>query len=306
MTNSNKISIITPSYNQAQYLEQTIDSVLSQNYPNLEYIIIDGGSTDGSVEKIKKYKKYLAFWVSESDDGQSHAINKGIKKATGNVINWLNSDDFYESGAFRIVAEAFRDPSVTCFCGRSNIINQAGLVKKSRGTDVYEGNLAKTIGWARIDQPETFFRRSAWDKVGLLNNQLHYTMDKEWWMRYLLVFGLNGIKKSDDILVNFRLHEHSKSVSQGERFNEERDVIYDHLLKGEKPFNKYNINPSLIASVGAYYNLLRADEAYYAKKFNQSLDYLSFSNSDLINKADRALLSKLQFRSKLRRILPQL
>jgi glycosyltransferase involved in cell wall biosynthesis len=303
---SQKISIITPSYNQSQYLEQTINSVLSQNYPSKEYIIIDGGSTDGSVDIIKKYEKHLAYWVSEPDQGQSHAINKGLRKVTGDVINWLNSDDFYEPGALKTVANSFQDPSVNCFCGRSNIFNKEGIIRQSQGTDVYTANPAKTIGWARIDQPETFFRKSVWDKVGLLNEHLHYTMDREWWIRYLLLFGLNGIEKSDAIIVNFRLHEYSKTVSQSNYFNSERDLIFDRLSKEEKPFGEIKIAPPLRASVLAYFNLLKADEAYYVKNFRQSLDFLTFVKNDLIGKEDVALLSKLQFRSKLRRLLPQL
>lgn len=298
-----KISIITPSFNQAQYLEQTIDSVLSQDYPSLEYIIIDGGSTEGSVDIIKKYEKHLAYWISEPDNGQSHAINKGVQRATGDVINWLNSDDYYQSGALKVVADAFRDPLVTCYCGRSNIINQEGLVRETRGTDVYSGNLAKTIGWARIDQPETFFKRDTWERVGLLNEKLHYAMDREWWMRYLSIYGLDGISKSEEVLANFRLHEQSKSVLQSESFNIERDLIFEGLKKGEEPFDE--IDAGLKASVLAYYNLLKADEAYYNKNFAMSLRILSSINSSLLEKKDAALLSKLKFRSRIRRLVPQ-
>jgi glycosyltransferase involved in cell wall biosynthesis len=298
-----KISIITPSFNQAQYLEQTIDSVLSQDYPNIEYIVIDGGSTDGSIDIIKKYEKHLAYWVSEPDSGQSQAINKGVQRATGDVINWLNSDDYYHSGALQTVADAFKDRRVTCYCAKSNMINEEGLIKESRGTDVYEGNLAKTIGWARIDQPETFFRIEAWDNVGLLNEQLHYTMDREWWMRYLLIYRLEGISKSEEILVSFRLHGQSKSVLQSEMFNAERHLIFEGLKKGEEPFDE--IDAGLKASVLAYYNLLEADEAYYNKNFATSLRILSSINSSLLERKDAALLSKLKFRSKIRRLVPQ-
>ena len=101
------ISIVTPTYNQGQYIEQTIQSVLNQNYPNLEYIIIDGGSTDNTVEIIKKYEKHLKFWVSEKDNGQANAINKGLQYCTGEIFNWLNSDDYLEPGALLNIANAF-------------------------------------------------------------------------------------------------------------------------------------------------------------------------------------------------------
>src|SRR5690554_4018590 len=118
------ISIVTPSFNQGHYLEETIDSVLSQNYPNLEYVVIDGGSTDGSVDIIKKYEKHLKYWVSEGDRGQSHAINKGLARCTGEVFNWLNSDDYLEPGALQTIGEAFENPNTTAFIGRSNIVEQ--------------------------------------------------------------------------------------------------------------------------------------------------------------------------------------
>lgn len=316
-----KISIITPSLNQAQYLEQTIDSVLSQNYPNLEYIIIDGGSIDGSVDIIKKYEEHLAYWVSESDSGQSEAINKGIAKATGNVINWLNSDDYYEPDALEIVASYFENPSTSALCTRANHVNNKGLVEVSNGTDVYKNNLAKTIGWARMDQPETFFRREAWEKVGPLNNQLHYLMDREWWIRYLFEFGLEGIVKTNDILVNFRLHYTSKTVSMSPKFQEDHDAIFNFIatkfgfleiaecIRAHCIINQdycfFEINPihtELVEASLNYYLLHRAHEFYYQGNKERTNAFLALISKHLFKGDEKRLYSKLFFRN---RFIPQ-
>src|ERR1035437_4288596 len=124
-----KISVITPSFNQGKYLESTIKSVLEQDYPNLEYIVIDGGSEDNSVEIIKKYEKHLAYWESVKDKGQSHAINKGFAIATGEILAWLNSDDTYEQNAIYNIAEWFRKyPELDFIYGDVNIIDEKGAV----------------------------------------------------------------------------------------------------------------------------------------------------------------------------------
>jgi glycosyltransferase involved in cell wall biosynthesis len=225
MTTLPKISIITPSYNQGHFIEETITSVLDQNYPNLEYIIMDGGSKDDTVEVIKKYQRYITYWVSEKDKGQSDAINKGFRKATGDVINWLNSDDYYEPGTLLHVGEIFSDPDVMAYCGKSRIFS-SDHERPSPGTDIYNDNLEKTIGWARIDQPETFFRKMALDESGYLNENLHFVMDKDLWVRFLCQFGIDNIRKDDRMLAHFRLHGESKTVSLQEEFDLETSSLY--------------------------------------------------------------------------------
>ena len=194
-----KITIVTPSFNQGQFLEQTIVSILDQNYPNLEYIIIDGGSKDQSISIIKKYESRLAYWVSEADRGQSDAINKGLKKATGDIFNWINSDDYMEQGSLFLIANAFLDnPNATCVSGKCSIFdNETKNIRNiTHGVTLYDQNLAKTIGWAAINQPETFFKLNVIKEIGLANENLHYNMDKELWIRYLLSFGQNNVVRN--------------------------------------------------------------------------------------------------------------
>ncbi|WP_339787982.1 MAG: glycosyltransferase family 2 protein [Imperialibacter sp.] len=279
-----RISIVTPSFNQGQYLEQTICSVLDQNYPQLEYMIFDGGSTDGSVAIIKKYQKYLSYWESSPDRGQSHAINKGLSRATGEVFNWLNSDDHLEPGALKSIERCFENPATKVVCGRSRIFRDSDqTIKYSSGTDVYLNNLAKTIGWARIDQPETFFRLQSYRTVGPLNESLHYLMDKEWWMRYLCEFGLDGIVSIPDTLVNFRHHSLSKTVSQQNGFEEEVLLVissfanscnYPNTFKffeDQKPSINYSfktVDQKLLEASVSYMLLLLSDYYYYQKMDN--------------------------------------
>ncbi len=138
MINYPKISIVPSSYNQGQFLEETVLSVLNQNYPNLEHIIIDGGSTDNSVDIIKKYEDQLAYWVSEKDKGQTHAINKGFKHSNGEILNWLNSDDLLAPGALHVIAEEFsKNPRVDFFFGDFTIIDKEGRVIFSRKSPPY-------------------------------------------------------------------------------------------------------------------------------------------------------------------------
>ena len=153
-----KISIVTPSYNQGQYLEKTIRSVLEQGYPNLEYIIIDGGSTDHSVEIIKRYEKYLKYWESEADRGQSHAINKGFEHATGDLFAWLNSDDYYMDDVFQRVAEIYQaNLDAGAFIGAGQFVNELGEVTGYREpTDVCLKSLYKWMNIFHFMQPSCF------------------------------------------------------------------------------------------------------------------------------------------------------
>lgn len=203
-----KITIVTPSFNQAIFLERTILSVINQGYPNLEYIIIDGGSTDGSVDIIKKYESHISKWVSEPDSGQSNAINKGFKMATGDLYNWLNSDDILYPATLKIVAEyCLKYPNHQVFYGDRVIIDKDDRVLKVNEGPSFKRWESKM--YLKIPQETTFFSKSIWNKVNGLNEDLHYTMDVDLWRRFL--------KYTDFIHIPFYLgayreHDLSKSV----------------------------------------------------------------------------------------------
>lgn len=179
-----KISVVTPSFNQAQFLEETIQSVLDQKYPNLEYIIIDGGSTDGSVEIIQKYSEHLAYWVSEPDEGQTDALVKGFGRASGDVLCWLCSDDLYEPYTLHEVAEVFvRHPQWQVVYGDSLWIDANGRpIRPKKEIDfnhfiwLYSGNY--------LPQPSTFWRRGIYQRVGGLDARWNLAMDADLWIRF--------------------------------------------------------------------------------------------------------------------------
>lgn len=176
------VSIITPSYNQAAYLEQTILSVLNQDYPHIEYIVVDGASTDDSVEIIKKYADRLAYWVSEKDRGQAEAINKGFSHATGDIVAWLNSDDYYLQGAVRAAVKVFEEnPDVVLVYGDMLAVDEHG---KTFNTLTYEQlNLEDLLCFQIIGQPAVFMRRSALQKTNGLNLDFHFLLDHLFWIQ---------------------------------------------------------------------------------------------------------------------------
>jgi glycosyltransferase involved in cell wall biosynthesis len=207
-----RISIITPSFNQGNFLEETIRSVLDQNYEHLEYIVIDGGSTDQSIDIIKKYETKLAYWVSEKDRGQSHAINKGFQVSTGEIIAWLNSDDCYLTGTLDTVSRFFQEhPHVDLLYGDVILIDRESRTLDVRKVVPYNYTLA-LYSLSGIPQPSAFFRRRALDVVGLLDEDLHYQMDTEFFLR----FGKHRLRVEylPVPLAKFRLHPRSKTISE--------------------------------------------------------------------------------------------
>ena len=177
-----RISIVTPSYNQGQFIEETIRSVLLQGYPNLEYIIIDGGSSDNTIEIIKKYEEHFSSWVSESDKGPTDAINKGWQRASGEIIAYLNSDDAYLPGALAAVAEAFQQyPEAKAICGNELKINSEGLViTESKIKNIDRLSL---LNLNFIPQPATFLKKSTLTLTGGIDLKIKYTFDFELWLR---------------------------------------------------------------------------------------------------------------------------
>ena len=227
-----KISIVTPSFNQGKYIEETIRSVLLQNYPNLEYIIIDGGSTDNTVEIIKKYQKHLKYWISEPDEGQSDALNKGLKKCTGDIFNWINSDDYLEPGALHAVSQAFvRNPHALQVCGYTRLFEDGSDTPVLMHRCELFQSTEKTIVNQRINQQGAFYNLRAICELGNINTSLHYVMDLELWLKFLSCYGQDRIILIDDLLAHFRLHPNSKTVEFEERFRIETNGVYHHLLK---------------------------------------------------------------------------
>jgi len=181
-----KVSITTPSYNQGEYIEDTIKSVIEQDYPNLEYIIIDGGSNDNSVEIIKKYADLYPFirWVSEKDRGQSHAINKGFRRSTGEIVAWLNSDDVYATNAIKNQVKLLQNnPDVILVYGDAIIEDEVtGIKEKFKSAEPFDYYRLIHVNHM-IMQPTTFWRRQLFDKIGYLDESLNFTMDWEFWIR---------------------------------------------------------------------------------------------------------------------------
>lgn len=224
-----RITIITPSLNQGKFIEETICSVLNQNYPNLEYIIIDGGSTDETVDIIKKYENRIAYWVSEPDKGQSDAINKGLALATGDIFNWLNSDDVYLPDTLLSVGRYFLDTNLNVLCGREYLWFPDGRKELTNGSIICS-TLEETIAIGHIQQPPTFFRLPIVKLLRGVAEDLHFCMDAELWVNYLTYFGLEGVKKVDLVTNLFRMHQAAKTSNLKSVFFRDKFNILVSLL----------------------------------------------------------------------------
>ena len=215
MSTNPLVSIVTPSFNQAQYLEATIKSVLNQDYGNIEYIIIDGGSDDGSVEIIEKYSGQINFWVSEPDNGQTEAVNKGFSHATGEILAWLNSDDTYLPNAISSAVNFLgARPEIGMVYGDANYIDTHGNVIgqfPARQTDYRK----LRQGYVHIPQQSSFWRASLWKQVGPLDTNISYAMDYDLWVRLARISKLQYHRA---VWANFRLHQDSKTMAGDEGF----------------------------------------------------------------------------------------
>jgi glycosyltransferase involved in cell wall biosynthesis len=224
-----KISIITPSYNQAEYLEETILSVLDQDYPNLEYIIIDGGSTDGSIDIINKYESKIASWVSEKDGGQASAIKKGFQMCTGQILAWLNSDDIYSPGVLKKIARCFcAHPGIDVIYGNLYFMDSGGNIFDERRTMRPVPPLMKLgllYGVFSCYQLAAFWTSNIYRKVGGVDSSLKQGMDNDLLTRF--AFADAKFKRIDDYLAAFRVHKDSKSTKlQGGINYHDKKIIY--------------------------------------------------------------------------------
>jgi len=220
------ISIVTPSFNQGRYLGETLDSILDQGYPSLEYIVMDGGSADQSVEVIRARQERLAFWQSQPDHGQAAAINEGFARARGFIFGWLNSDDLHTNGALHTVANLLADGvhEAVVVYGSCELFRDNGTAIERRSAIPFDLNRLQITDF--LDQPSVFFTRAAWERVGNLDESLHYAFDWEWFLRAAKVC---RFIRCDQVLSRYRIHSQHKTGTGGlRRWEEMSEVVRRH------------------------------------------------------------------------------
>jgi len=220
-----KISVVTPSYNQAQFIEQTIQSVLAQDYPNLEYMVVDGASKDHSVEIIKQYESKLTWWISEPDHGQSEACNKGWRRATGDIIGWLNSDDLFLPGTLYKVAAAFQThPEMGFIFGDVLSIDAEGNIFNVMRFD--DWGLDELMAFNIISQPGVFMRREILEKAGFLEPDMHFLQDHHLWLKMAQLAPIHYVPGE---LAAARYHSAAKNVGAGARYGKDAYRIVEWM-----------------------------------------------------------------------------
>jgi len=222
---SMKFSIVIPSFNQGKFIERTIESVLGQKYKNVEIIVVDGGSTDGTMEILKKYGDKIK-WISEKDNGQTEAINKGIRMATGDIMAYLNSDDTYEKDTLNIVAKYFEEsPKTMIVYGKGRHIDENDKYINDYPTEKVDVNVLKIK--CPICQPTVFWRRELWTDIGEFDEKLNFAMDYQYWLRVAEKYNFDFI---DEYLANTRLYGETKTLSQKEEVAKEIIKVHKNLF----------------------------------------------------------------------------
>lgn len=284
-----KISIVTPNYNQASYIEDTIQSVLQQQYPNLEYIIIDGGSTDGSIEIIKKYETQLAYWVSEKDNGLYNALNKGFSKSSGDILMYINSDDILIKGALHLIGKVFSDyPDIKWITGYSTWLNESNEVTGVRKNFQWTISDYLLGNYQWIQQESTVWSRDLWLKVGASFNT-NYTLagDLELWSRFFLVtnpviadFQIGAFRIRNNQLSQTKINEYHLEAKKA--IEALHDKVHADIIKKVKSFKlilslKYFLIKSIVFNHPVIINfldkllfnrLVKAERIVYSDKAN--------------------------------------
>jgi glycosyltransferase involved in cell wall biosynthesis len=228
-----KFTIITPSFNQGNFIEETICSIVNQNYKHFEYFVIDGGSEDQTIDIIRKYENRISFWISEKDRGQSHALNKGFQKATGDILIWINSDDILVDGALEKAARYFLDnPSVDVVHGCTILFQDA----KQQIREPEEGFPELYLSGMAFSQPSAFMRRLAIQKYyPVLNESLHYGMDYDLFSCLYLNCAFLSVT---DVFSKYRLHQHSKTIGANEGFAKDWQKVFCKIIKSIGSFEE--------------------------------------------------------------------
>jgi len=250
-----RISIIVPSFNQGNYLEETLLSIINQGYPNLELFVVDGGSTDNSVGIIKKYADKINWWVSEKDKGQAEAINKGLRKANGEIVNWINSDDLLVPGALQKIASLFSVPeeNVGLIHGGAIVFDN---IKKNETRFTYQAPSREAYFSGMVfPQPASFFLKKYLDKVGFINEEFQYGMDYDLFLRLSLV---SEFLPANEVFAKYRLHKQSKSVADSNKFINDWKKSYVNLCKNLDW--KYNLD--YLLKTGLFENELNYYKPY--------------------------------------------